>query len=146
MLNATKTSHSHLSFFFSFEKFLLFLIYFSFSIFYSIFPFYFIFFYNKPSLLVDHIYTHGIMKLLLYFLWKTFLHLSVLRFFFFFYFHQPPKKTNFFFFCLYQFLTTNKSDFYMSLYPHSQIFPTQKMHNPSSVISHTNAELVTFYI
>lgn len=114
--------------------------------FYSIFPFYFIFFYNKPSLLVDHIYTHGIMKLLLYFLWKTFLHLSVLRFFFFFYFHQPPKKTNIFFFCLYQFLTTNKSDFYMSLYPHSQIFPTQKMHNPSSVISHTNAELVTFYI
>lgn len=114
--------------------------------FYSIFPFYFIFFYNKPSLLVDHIYTHGIMKLLLYFLWKTFLHLSVLRFFFFLLLSSTSKENKHFFFCLYQFLTTNKSDFYMSLYPHSQIFPTQKMHNPSSVISHTNAELVTFYI
>lgn len=114
--------------------------------FYSIFPFYFIFFYNKPSLLVDHIYTHGIMKLLLYFLWKTFLHLSVLRFFFFLLLSSTSKENKHFFF----FVCTNfwqlTSDFYMSLYPHSQIFPTQKMHNPSSVISHTNAELVTFYI
>lgn len=66
--------------------------------FYSIFPFYFIFFYNKPSLLVDHIYTHGIMKLLLYFLWKTFLHLSVLRFFFSFTFINLQRKQTFFFF------------------------------------------------